>query len=177
MTTYIITGAPGAGKSTLANQLAHALPRSAYLHCDDLYDMVRGGHVPPWEDKESFFRKLLYRNAHGIIRNFATEEFSTVVDYVFRIDFLREFLATLEGEVNLTVLLPKVEINVERDRGRRFEVGEERVRLIHHDFADEPLFRPYLLDTSELSVSDAVSHVLSQSMSPVKELRKLLSPV
>lgn len=44
MTVYIISGPPGAGKSTTADLLAKSLSKSFHLNCDDIYNMVQGGY-------------------------------------------------------------------------------------------------------------------------------------
>jgi predicted kinase len=46
----IVTGPPGAGKSTVARQLAEGAPgdRAVHLHTDDFYAYIRKGFVEPW---------------------------------------------------------------------------------------------------------------------------------
>src|SRR5690242_2331629 len=47
----IVTGPPGAGKSTTARALAEESPadRAVHLHTDDAYAYIRKGFVPPWD--------------------------------------------------------------------------------------------------------------------------------
>ena len=44
----VLTGPPGAGKSTVARLLADALPFSVHLHSDDLWRYIRQGHIAPY---------------------------------------------------------------------------------------------------------------------------------
>jgi predicted kinase len=46
----IVSGPPGAGKSTIARRLAEGAPGelAAHLHTDDVYTYIRKGFVAPW---------------------------------------------------------------------------------------------------------------------------------
>ena len=46
----IVSGPPGAGKSTVARRLAQqvAAPLAMHIRTDDLYTYIRKGFVPPW---------------------------------------------------------------------------------------------------------------------------------
>ena len=44
----VVTGPPGAGKSTVARVLADRFPRSALVTGDSFFAFVSGGWVAPW---------------------------------------------------------------------------------------------------------------------------------
>lgn len=44
----ILTGPPGAGKSTTARSLAASFQRSVHLHSDDFWDYIVSGAIPPY---------------------------------------------------------------------------------------------------------------------------------
>ncbi len=45
----VVTGPPGAGKSTLAAQLVTRFEPSALVAGDEFFAFVRGGYVEPWK--------------------------------------------------------------------------------------------------------------------------------
>ncbi len=80
MKTYILTGPPGAGKSTLANSLATKLEKGLHLHCDDIYNMVKGGYKAPWDDNDDILKNLMFSSALKIIETYQSQGFACVVD-------------------------------------------------------------------------------------------------
>ena len=44
---WLITGVPGAGKSTVAQGLALRFERGVYIVGDQVHDMIVSGHVEP----------------------------------------------------------------------------------------------------------------------------------
>ena len=44
----LLTGPPGAGKSTVGRLLARQRPLAVHLHTDDFYAWIASGYVEPW---------------------------------------------------------------------------------------------------------------------------------
>ena len=82
---WLITGIPGAGKSTVARLLAAAMPRAAHIEGDRLGELIVSGAVwPDAEPREESRRqmRLNVRNQCLLARSFADAGFVPVMDYV-----------------------------------------------------------------------------------------------
>ena len=170
MTNFVLFGPPGAGKSTTCDQLARSFEQGFHLHCDDIYNMVKGGYKAPWDDTDDQLKNLMIDSCVDIIRNYSEAGFEVVVDYVFSISQLERLVNGISENFVLTVLCPSINVNIERDKSRKWIIGGERVRLYNGLFADSKEWGPFLLDTSNLSVDEVLSLIQSKKKMTQDEL-------
>lgn len=81
----LVTGAPGAGKSSVSRLVAEALTRSAFLRGDFVRGLVVGGHV--WAlgepaDEATRQTRLCNDNLVSLARNLVHGGFTPVIDWV-----------------------------------------------------------------------------------------------
>lgn len=84
-TCLLITGAPGAGKTTVANRVARSLSRSAMINCDAIARLVVGGYVWPLGDPpHEAARQVALCNANicSLANNFIDAGFTPVIDWI-----------------------------------------------------------------------------------------------
>lgn len=108
---WIVTGMPGAGKSTVSPLVAAALPRAVRIRADDLNAMIVSGAVWPLgrpADEAERQVELCYRNLGALARNFTASGFTTIVDCVLPDgDHLDRLLRQLpQQRARLVVLAP-----------------------------------------------------------------------
>lgn len=171
METVIVTGVPGAGKSTVSRGLAHEFPRAARVAADDLNAMILSGAVWPLGQPASDARRqidLCYRNLAALATNFSDAGFVTIIDCVLpdrvHLDRLMTLLAEgrgpreSHGRTSLVVLAPGEAAcrarNARRAPEDRFDFDgyDELDRSMRQDFGD----RGWWLDTSSLTAEATV---------------------
>jgi adenylylsulfate kinase-like enzyme len=117
----IITGMPGAGKSTVTSLAARLLPKAAQAKGDDMNQMIQSGYVgwmgtPVAEALRQ--DQLCNRNMCSLANNFIDFGFAVLMDTVLadraELDF---FLALLSPRpVRLVLLAPGVDVCQQRNR-------------------------------------------------------------
>lgn len=118
----IVTGAPGAGKSTVSRAVAAALSRSALLEAHVVSGMVVSGHVwPLGEPAEEATRqvRLCHENLCALATNLASAGFTPVIDVVVPdLANLEGFRSALGDRLRLVVLDPGTDVCVSRNATR-----------------------------------------------------------
>jgi adenylylsulfate kinase-like enzyme len=123
MDVWLITGIPGAGKSTVSRLLARRFPRAAHVEGDKVGEMVVSGIVYPGDEPQDESLRQIHltgRNLCLLARSFAESGFVPVLDYVVTtrsgVERYRHQLAPLD--MHLVVLHPGKEAALQRDRDR-----------------------------------------------------------
>src|SRR5438128_8962801 len=80
MSVLIITGPPGAGKSTVVQILAKKRNRCTVIDVDTVRHMVVHPHYAPWSGEEGKKQvKLGIKNASMLTKNFLAENFDVII--------------------------------------------------------------------------------------------------
>jgi cytidylate kinase len=136
VTLLVVTGPPGAGKSTVAALVADRLVRSVLVEGDAFFAFVRRGAVDPWLP-ESHAQNEVVTEAAAVATGRFARDYPTVYDGVIGAWFLPTFVAgTGLDAIDYVVLLPDVEVCVERvvtRVGHDFR-DEAAARKMHHEF-------------------------------------------
>ena len=154
----IVTGPPGAGKSSVAAVLADRRSPSVLVEGDEFFRFLRQGRIDPWLVESHHQNQAVTEAAAMATGRFVAAGYWTIYDGVIGPWFVREF-ATATGldRLHYVVLLPSVERCIERVDGR-----------VGHGFRDESATRRMHEQFERAEV--AARHVLRDPSDDIYEL-------
>jgi hypothetical protein len=134
----VVTGPPGAGKSTVARILADQFTRSALVDGDAFFAFVTQGWVEPWLPEAHRQNEVVLDAAAAAAGRYAGGGYTVVYDGVVGPWFLPAFAAaTGLRQLSYVVLLPSERECLARVAGRPDHgfTDAEATRRMHREFA------------------------------------------
>lgn len=166
----LITGMPGAGKSTVSRLAAQRLSRAARVDGDTISEMVLSGRVKFFEepaDEAARQVELTHRNLCSLAANFFDAGFTPLIDWVIsrraELDRFVELLAP--RQVLLVVLAPGIDVcrhrNMVRDPEDRFNF--DGYSELDAQMRNELGVSGWWFDTSDLSQDETADLLISEA--------------
>ncbi|MHB1519483.1 MAG: AAA family ATPase [Acidimicrobiales bacterium] len=157
----ILTGPPGAGKTTVGAIVASDFSLSACIHSDWFWTTIVNGHIPPWERAADAQNRAVNRAAAASAVRMANAGFTVVLDGIlgpWHFESLREELAQCMAPVNYAVLRPDSDACLARARGRVLESPQHRnalteegpIRHMWDQFHDLGPMEEFVIDSSDI---------------------------
>jgi predicted kinase len=167
---WLISGAPGAGKTTISEALCRAFPLAVHIPVDDIRDWVRSGFSSPveWDAETTRQFVLARRGAARIAADYLDAGFVVIIDDVIRESDLDQYTDYFgDADLRKVLLNPSLETVLARNaspRGKDFDPGvlEAACRGLH------PLLRTentteqgwIVVDSTTLDVPETVDVIL-----------------
>jgi adenylate kinase family enzyme len=160
----ILTGPPGAGKTTIGKILAEKVKNSAVVSTDTLRYFLKNGKADKGDKDWERQLSLGAENACILAKNFFKNGFNVFLDDVIcdkeRMKIYHKKLGKLKPAYVL--LLPSKEITAKRDLERGEWAMKERAMHLHDRFSEfiKKEKRFFIIDSSKHTAEDTAEEIL-----------------
>jgi tRNA uridine 5-carbamoylmethylation protein Kti12 len=153
----ILTGAPGAGKTTAARALCARFDRAAHLQADVFFDFIQSGHVEPWKPASHEQNTMVMGIVADTAGAYAAGGYLTIVEGIiipgWFFEPLRDSLRMAGHPVAYAFLRASLASCLARAASRETQplADPQVVERLWHDFADLGPLERNAIDTESRS--------------------------
>jgi chloramphenicol 3-O-phosphotransferase len=159
----ILSGPPGAGKSTIADAMATSCHIPAvHIHSDDFWHFIKSGWIAPYLPESNTQNQVVIEAIIAAAHTYAKGGYFVVVDGIFGPWFLDRVLTATDVPLHYVVLRPDLGTALARAQGRASDGLKESgpIRGLHEQFANLGDLESHAMDTTALSVPATLNAVM-----------------
>lgn len=174
-TIWIVTGPPGAGKSSLCQALASRMERAVLVPMDELRLWVVSGlhESVPWTDETERQFQIAEDAACDVALRYLEGGFHVLLDHCRNLPRWEALAdSRLTGRpVRYLCLIPPLELNLERNASRTNKdfdprILDDTIRFTHAKFLEQRSPRWEILDPSDQTPEELAKAILSHGGNP-----------
>jgi predicted kinase len=162
----IVSGPPGAGKSTVARRLAESADAllAVLLHSDDFYAYIRKGYVPPWKSESHAQNTIVLDALAASASVYAKGGYAVFVDGIVGPWFFDPWLRIAREQalnVHYVLLLPDLPTTLARATARSAPAltDPQPVQIMWQQFARLDGLDDHVFDTTRLTTEQTVETI------------------
>ncbi|MEU8189236.1 AAA family ATPase [Micromonospora carbonacea] len=165
---WMVTGVPGAGKSTTARALARSVPRGVHVEGDALQRLIVAGSRPPQPQHDEEAERQILLNVGNqclLARSFLAADFLVVLDYVVTSrQRLRRYLELLHpAPLGFVMLRPDLAVAAVRDELRPHKTVLRGWLHLADEMAGELAGVGLWLDNGDLTVDETIAAIRARA--------------
>ena len=176
---FVISGVPGAGKSSVAAALMGQFPRGIHIPVDTIRSWVVNGCADPtrpWNSETERQFRLARENAARMAADYSDAGFAATIDDVLWPRDVKDILVPFLGQrpIHRAFLHAPLDVINHRNSTRtnkNFDTAvlEDTIRMLHARVDLDPAGWPgwLLLDTSTLTLPETVNAILTYAANPL----------
>ena len=164
----ILTGPPGAGKTTVAELLGARYARAVHLESDRFFRFIESGFIAPWRSESHEQNVVVMGIVAEAAARYARAGYFTIVDGILTpgwfLEPIRDALLSDGITVSLAILRPSLEAAVARARGRSAEPLREpdAIAQLWQGFADLGELERHVIDNEGLSAEETTEALVEK---------------
>jgi cytidylate kinase len=161
----IVTGPPGAGKTTMARALVDRFELAVLLEGDVYFRSVVRGWIAPWTTPARHQNTVVTQAMAASAGEFARGGYTVVLEGIIGPWFLDTFVPAAGGvAVHYLIVRPQADIAMARAVAREAPelVDPAPVAQMYEAFASHGGYERHVIDTSDHTVDDTVDEVLKR---------------
>jgi predicted ABC-type ATPase len=170
-TLVILTGPPGAGKSTVGRLVAAEYDPSVCIHSDWAYTTIVNGFIRQWEPESDPQNRAVIRSSIAMAARLVEGGYFTVIEGIFGpwyLDLIRDELDGHQIRLHYVVLRPDIEKCLERAQkrpqlakvaGHHPLADSEPIRLLWNTLSNLGEYESHVIDNTNMSASRAAKAI------------------